>query len=493
MDISTPEIKSVIETLPIGLYAKRRVPLTVVDGEKTSYYNAVTDEIVISADIIKEGMKMIDDPDKMETAIRSMCYHEVSHAILTPRQARVNDCFNIFEDERIETIFSDYYLDTDFKQQLLNINGFKSIDDVPKDGSLTAMQKFYSVVRFGIGEKKFLDRVDDIIRRYSRLTGMTEDRWLVWDYENEISRLYRDITGENPPPAMSSPVPVPMRGSGKDKKDDGKTMDGVAEGEGKDTDLGDDKSESGTTPAHGRANPLSKTELDEIVKDTFIENKFIDKKLTDELSVILENFSKKNNSGSAVATYSGVFNPRSVARREDYKFFDRKASVNGTNKFGTFHLNLFVDESGSFCSSETAMNTLLRSLTEIEKRNKNFTLDVVFCGISERLVTDKRKRVFKASGGNRLDKKTYEIYRKLQKPNTFNYNIACFDGDACSDGGRGDHGFGAFDHNNCTIISDSDNRRYIDTDVHSAKVIYTRNYTDELIRNVTDVLAKAFR
>ena len=81
----------------------------------------------------------------------------------------------------------------------------------------------------------------------------------------------------------------------------------------------------------------------------------------------------------------------------------------------------------------------------------------------------------------------------MQKPNTNNYTIACFDGDACSDGGRGDHGFGAFDHNNCVIISDYDNERYIRNDVHSARVIYTRDYTNELIKNVVDALEKAFR
>ena len=208
--------------------------------------------------------------------------------------------------------------------------------------------------------------------------------------------------------------------------------------------------------------------------------------------MILENFSKKNNSGSALAGYSGTFNARAVVR-EDYKYFERKASINGSNKFGTFHLNLFIDESGSFYRSETAMNTLLRSLTDIERKNPNFTLDVVFCGVGERLVRDKRHRIFKADGGNRLDKETYELYRKLQKPNTYNYTIACFDGDACSDGGRGDHGFGAFDHNNCVIISDYDNERYIRNDVHSARVIYTRDYTNELIKNVVDALEKAFR
>ena len=44
-----------------------------------------------------------------------------------------------------------------------------------------------------------------------------------------------------------------------------------------------------------------------------------------------------------------------------------------------------------------------------------------------------------------------------------------------------------------SIISDYDNERYIRNDVHSARVIYTRDYTNELIKNVVDALEKAFR
>lgn len=489
MDVPVATIKSIAESLPIGLYAKRRIPVAIDEEEPTSYYNPVSDEIVISSSIIQEGLKHVHKKSELETAIRSMLYHEVSHAILTPNKLKMTDWLNIFEDERIETILSDYFLDTDFKKQILNINGFKSLDEVPNPAP-SAMSTFYSVVRFGIGEKRFVDRVDEIIKKYAKLTS-SSDLWSTYYYVDEVKNLYREITGEEPPEErMMTVIPAPF------DEMDGDMEEGEGEGSPMPTGGEDDEEKDGDAkegkPFHGRTNPLNEKEIDKIIKNTFITNKYIDTKLTDELSMILENFSKKNNSGSALAGYSGTFNARAVVR-EDYKYFERKASVNGSNKFGTFHLNLFIDESGSFYRSETTMNTLLRSLTDIERKNPNFTLDVVFCGISERVVKDKRHRIFKAEGGNRLDKKTYDIYRKLQKPNTYNYNIACFDGDACSDGGISDHGFGAFDHNNCVIISDRDNERYISRDVHSARVIYTRNYTDELIKNVTDALEKAFR
>lgn len=491
MNVPVAMIKSIAEGLPIGLYAKRRIPVAIDEKEPTSYYNPVSDEIVISSKIIQEGLKHVHKKKDIEPAVRSMLYHEVSHSILTPNRMKMTDWMNIFEDERIETILGDYFLDVDFKKQILHINGFKSLDEVP-DPAPSAMAKFYSVVRFGIGEKEFVDEVDRIIKDYSKLNASTE-LWQTHYYVDAVKNLYRAITGEEPPTENIITASVPFDIEGEEGEDGEKGEHTLMPS---DTDKENEEEEAGDNakgkPCHGRANPLNQKEIEKLIKSTFINNQYVDTKLTDELSMILENFSKKNNSGSALAGYSGTFNARAVVR-DDYKYFERKASINGSNKFGTFHLNLFIDESGSFYRSETTMNTLLRSLTDIERKNPNFTLDVVFCGVGERLVQDKRHRIFKAEGGNRLDKKTYEIYRKLQKPNTYNYTIACFDGDACSDGGRNDHGFGAFDHNNCVIISDYDNERYIRNDVHSARVIYTRNYTNELIKNVTDALEKAFR
>ena len=490
MKISVPEIKSIAETLPIGLYAKRRIPIAIVENEETSYYNPISDEIIISSKILQEGMEYIHDPREAETAIRSMLYHEVSHAILTPRKMPMTDWLNIFEDERIETLLRDFYLDTDFKKQVLYVNGFTSISEVPTTAS-TSMQKFYSTVRFGVGDLDYVDEVYTIINTYSHINALT-DRWTYRRYTDAVKELYRKITGEDPPSNASKSIALPAwGGSAEDEEKKPSTPDGkmTATESKEDSTNGADAS---SKPDHGYTSPLTPDEIAEIVNQIFTTNPYIDTKLTNELELILAKFSRKNNSGAAVAGYSGTFNTRAVTRN-DYKYFERSMNINGANTYGTFHLNLFIDVSGSFYRSETEMNKLLRSLSDIERKNKNFKLDVVFCGMGERIVEDRRQRIFKADGGNCLDKEIFNIYRRLQKGNTYNYNIACFDGDACSDGGYNDHGFKAFDHNNCTIISDYDNKRYISKDVATAKVIYTNNYTEELIRNVIDALDKAFR
>src|SRR5574344_118919 len=119
MNVPIAMIKSIAEGLPIGLYAKRRIPVAIDEEEPTSYYNPVSDEIVISSKIIQEGLKHVHKKKDIEPAVRSMLYHEVSHSILTPNRMKMTDWMNIFEDERIETILGDYFLDVDFKKQVL--------------------------------------------------------------------------------------------------------------------------------------------------------------------------------------------------------------------------------------------------------------------------------------------------------------------------------------------------------------------------------------
>ena len=140
-------------------------------------------------------------------------------------------------------------------------------------------------------------------------------------------------------------------------------------------------------------------------------------------------------------------------------------------------------------------NYTLEDVIEQFKGYNPVPQNVVFCGYGERGVQSPKDRVLDCDGGNCLDSKIFEIYRKLQKPNTYNYNIVLFDGDAYSSGYRGQKrdGFRAFDFSNCTIISDRENERYISKWVTKAKVIYTKQYTKELLTNIQNTLTRAFR
>ena len=497
------ETKAIADALPIGIYAKRRIRCSLREDENTSFYSPMTDEIIISYPQITGALKMTPEDEDKEVAIRSMLYHEVSHAILTGWNGRVTDQFNIFEDERIETVLNDFYLDVDFAKQVYRINGIQSNDDLkaPKN----ALDAFYQLVRFHKGDADLLDKVKKLLVKYAPLSKTmlnlpSGDGW--WEYNREINDLFNEVKkrfGEPPVSEDDGCESEDGDGSGK-SGDSGKSKDGK-----------DKKDKSGMTDGDGKKvavdvkDAIKKAleagadgDMIEILKEmNSLEKVFsdgvapaYDDDLYKKFDVIISNFNKKNNSGASLTGYSGVFNPRS-AGREDYRYFDRKATVNGTNKFGTFHLNLFLDNSGSFCDNAPIVNAVLGALVRLEKVNRNFSFDVVHCGVGEELITDKAKIGLTCDDGTRLDYDAIELYRKLQKPSTYNYNIVLYDG-SCYDR-RYNDAFKAFNHSNTTIISDISNREEIERYAPNAKQIITKRYTENLLNNIVDTLARAFR
>ena len=484
------ETKAIADALPIGIYAKRRIRCSLREDENTSFYSPMTDEIIISYPQITGALKMTPEDEDKEVAIRSMLYHEVSHAILTGWNGRVTDQFNIFEDERIETVLNDFYLDVDFAKQVYRINGIQSNDDLeaPKD----AMGAFYQLVRFHKGDADLLDRVKKLLVKYAPLSKTIQslpsgEGW--WDYNREINDLFNEVKkrfGE--PPVNEDDGCESKDKDGKGEKD----KSGMTDGDGKKVaiDVKDAIKKALEAGADGDMLEILKemNSLEKVFSDGVAPA--YDDDLYKKFDVIISNFNKKNNSGASLTGYSGVFNPRS-AGREDYRYFDRKATVNGTNKFGTFHLNLFLDNSGSFCDNAPIVNAVLGALVRLEKVNRNFSFDVVHCGVGEELITDKAKIGLTCDDGTKLDYDAIELYRKLQKPSTYNYNIVLYDG-SCYDR-RYNDAFKAFNHSNTTIISDISNREEIERYAPNAKQIITKRYTENLLNNIVDTLTRAFR
>lgn len=498
MEISINEVKTIADSLPIGLYAKRRVKMEVSNSEETSYYSPITDSIVLSYPIIAKGFERLTtaNADEREQAVRSMLYHEVGHAILTCSEGSsyVTPQFNIFEDERLETVLKDYFLNVDFVKQVYAINGVESNDNLPEPQSV--MQAFYHLVRFHKGDADLLKKVEDIIKQYASLNRSYNWEWnryrrAINDLYEELKKRYPDLPSgeEEYENEMSGGMPMEGSGSGSGSADGEDS--GSADGKGKDGGVtkgkGTTKKPFDVSKVFGDGAGLGQS-LDKVFSDGCTPS--YDDELYKKFEMIISNFNKKNNSGSALNGYSGVFNPR-LTTRDDYRYFERKASVNGTNKFGTFHLNLFLDNSGSFCGNRDIVNAMLGALVRLERVNKNFSFNVVHCGVGEELITDKNKYGLTCDDGTSLDDEAETIYRKLQKGNTYNYNIVLYDG-SCYNSSYPD-AFKAFNHANCTIISDPDNRRAIERHAPSAKQIITNNYTEELLGNILTTLEKAFR
>lgn len=518
MDFTFAEVKKIAETLPIGYYAKRRISVGFSENEETSFYNPIEDKITFSYNNIVTALTNAEDMDK-ETAIRSVLYHEVSHAVLTPKFPSVPFYLNIFEDERIETLLKNYYMDTDFNGL---VNAISPYNGEPIEN---AMQAFFILCRHRIGKKPFLDRVERIIKNYAFVN--TESMWTAYSYKYDVESLYEDVTkdfSKNPQDykdgnfendsfaqeVSKNTVKITVDSEeeedgitveDKEKIDASKNAKGSEEVgnsiNGKKADYENEKSENeqgenGEAEEGEEGEETEEAEADgrdglgdRIFRKAF--GNFIDNSLTEKLMNIISVFNKKNNSGNGTVGHSGILNPR-YCGNDDYRFFERKLEARGNNRFGSLHLNLFIDTSGSFMNNKEVVNKLLIALRSVEKKNKNFTFDVVHCGSGEEL-KEKKDCLINPSGGNYVDENFPKLFRKLQKQGTYNYNIILFDGWCCP---VRENIFSCVDTCTTTIISDNDNKTIFEK-MKTAKVIFTKKYTEELYTNVFKALNKAFR
>lgn len=512
MEFTINECSMILKTLPIGYYCGGgKIGLSLSETEETSFYSGADNSITISYPIIAKGLEKVTDEAWKETAVRSMLYHEVSHAILTPTNI-YHYCYNeedrfitnVFEDERIETILNSYYLDVNFKQNLFNIAGEKPTIEEDNPRSI-----FYALVRYRFGEKRLLDKVSEIIEKYKHINRNFEydPKDEIYGYYHEIKDLYNEIKDEVKSKSVNPNSMEQDNDALKDfNSDNVQTGKPKASKDGKKGESKSDKENSneeensaaeGTQDIDENLRNMVKNIISNAKNNGLTEQQNIDlRKAEKTLEMIITNFNKKNSGGNGYNGYSGIFNPRAVTR-DDYKYFDRIASINGNNTFGTCHLNLVIDCSGSFYWNTNIINSLLIMLSKIERKNPNFSMDVSFINTEFKTCKTFKDRKIKCEDGNDIPENWKEIMRKLQKNNSYNYNIVLFDGDALSDNRNGFFKqkkiFKQLDQPNTTLITDSDNIKYMrDNKFTNAKVIVTEHYTDELINNIIKAFSRMF-
>ena len=200
--ITKGEIEQIFNTLPVSYYLGRKINVELNDGN-TSFFDSVKDHICIGANtIIQACSSLSDDILKsidLEEVVRGLLYHEISHVILSPNNLySVNsiykDIINIFEDERIECVLKDFYMNVNFKRNVFLLNNYN-----PAKNPKNALEKFYYIVRFRQGEKEYIDRVNKIIIKYSNINSTYSTHYYnskytaVSNYVNDIIELYEDI------------------------------------------------------------------------------------------------------------------------------------------------------------------------------------------------------------------------------------------------------------------------------------------------------------
>jgi len=576
--LSFEKVNSILVTLPVGYYLGRRINCELEDSDQ-SYHDPFNDLIVI-------GFKQLPcveiegdlDDEEIEKDIRCMLYHEISHVLATPKEMShfyvsdiadrafsmathtsiessakaknykrrindfnekdVHDILNIFEDQRIETIFGSYFKNVDFPNYVKKVNHYEG-PTKPVD----TFDAFYQIVRFNDGPKEFVKRVYNIIKDFTVVKGYDQaNRYFakvmilfldIQDYYKMDAKCEERIASE-----AGAPTKITIKlGSSKDTPDiempDALDIDlnnveieiedtDKEEGDGEDSPAHHDTSKETSEKSkeiEDDKSKISKEDLEKLldaIKDYLVrckksiidedikadyKNEPLDNKVK---TIILNARRKKGLTASSTQTHFGKLNPKYVGRKriEDYKWFDK--SLDGEkNSSSKIQLNLFVDISGSFSGSQQKINELLYSLNELQKRNKDFTCRLVTMG-NENILRDRVSAVI-CREGNYLKNEIIDIYKKVQNKNATNYNIAVFDGDAQSFDGisswsarermRKTHekAWSAWNHPNCVIISDPSNQREFDKWSPIAKRIYTYDYVSKLEDNIIKALEMLFK
>lgn len=479
MSVSRIQVENIFKTLPTGYYVGRQVKNVLTD-EQSSYYDLMNDEIHVSYPMIENVSKSLPDSLTIENDIRCLLYHEVSHALLTSKELRINARTNIFEDERIETVLANYYRGVDFKQFVKRVNNFHN--EKPK----TADEMYYQVVRYRVGPKQFTERVSSIINSYAQITRCS--KWqIVYGYENAIYMLYNDIVKyfneqkQNESNSNSS--------DSQNDESENEQQCSSSNSSNSQSEKSDSQNENNSTSGDTGKTILSNEQIKSLIEVAVAQYDSTD--YQQKINQILSNIKHTaKQTSSAINAYSGVFNPRSVVRN-DFKWFIQQNRTGHIKAFSKIKLNLFIDCSGSFSHNDEKVNKLLKALTVFEKQNKDFSFDLISCGDGQK-IRAKNDRIQRSYGGTYIDCEIVDQFKQVQQADAQNINICLYDGYCAASSYTSRRGgekyLATFNNNRSVLILDNENRQAAEKYCKNAKVIITDNYTEELDKNVFDAL-----
>ena len=555
MQLTKELLQHYINKVPIGYYVGRNVDVTIGDKDDT-YFDLVKGSIVISYPTIKDNARLIKTDADAEKSVRHLIFHELSHALLTPRILHIDMVLNVFEDERIESILKNYYLDTDFKAFVKKLNGFKN---QPPENEWDA---WYQLVRYRRGPVYFLSRVHEIIDDYTHLDIAvsridTEIRSSIRNYEAEVNHLYEEFvkwynqTNPSDLKIDKSLKDLMQNGEGNGQSDD-KNSQQIQVGTGLST-VDNNQSDNNNKDDLEKALQKLLESLKDSKKDLPMEvpkvddkaNKFADVSSIeaidvnegdyDDLYTIIDDSDDKagglwhrpgkdddkvkqkadkavfdmidslisllkttrKNNGSSIAAYSGVINPRNVIR-DDYKYFMQQNRKGHASVYSKMHLNMFIDCSASFKGNDEKVNTLLWALTKFERAVPDFSYDLISCGVGQKL-RPKYNRTQSSYDGTVLTDDIFDMFKKQQFTNAVNMNIVLYDGKVNhlhkykTTGKCIESNWEAFNDVNTVIIVDDSNEDAVNKFCPLAHKIISKDYVDELYKNTYSALLQLIR
>ena len=543
MEITTKKIKEIFDTLPTGYYIGRRLNVVFDENTDSSFYEPLADKVTISAKMIIDACKNATTTVDTEELVRGLLYHEVSHAMLTgktggcePTHSYMRE-INILEDERIETLLKDYYMNTNFKSNIYLINNFKG------EAAKNADEAFYHLVRFNIGPTEWINALVSFLDRYKHLNAISS--YYDWyDYFADCIDFYKNFVNDynNNPEKFDQPQTQnnksqqsennqnqsgnssdsteqsdknnksqPSNKEDENDADDENENNGAADNENDDSqsDASDEENETNESQpeaneeetnsnnsdntyendvvkSHGVGKGLPKDEIKKMAETVF--NQYANGKLKANLFRILSSASyKKGVFEGSTRCYAGHIDPKACGR-DDYKWFVKNTGYGDVNGISKIHLNLFIDNSGSW-SADREINELIKALNEI--KSPTFDFDVIT--INSRIVEwpTTTSYLFKSGGGTDLSNAIAGVIKRHTQHNAQNYNIVVFDGEAHSYGKYTENSepFRHFNTPNSILVVDRKNECFINNLKNCRKKVISSNYAGNFINEVLKLLS----
>lgn len=515
--------QDVLKTLPVGYYLGHPVSLRLDPTGDSTYIELDCERVTVSYNNICEALKNAPDDIDPEPIIRALLYHEISHALLTPRCLlssvsfnfitkccsrykncydkaayiwnHIHDIINIFEDERIETTCRNYYMNVDFKRLLVLLNG-----DPKEFMNRDPIGKFFALVRYRIGPKEQLETVSSIIKQFY---GETYTMQHCEIYAKSIIKLF----------ASMLPSDFQYQHNHNEQDNDAAQdtqKNGAMQDAQKNGSVQNDQNDNAEDQAS--PTPLTDDQIDAIAQA--IEEKLKACPITIEKSRIKEVFKKLSTNDEAAAIraqfervvqtalnkhkaqssgslgYSGRIDPRSAANK-DYRWFAKKSQGSSVKRFSKIQFNLFCDNSGSFYNSRLKMNAVILALKELAATNHDIQVKVIHCG-NGITVPDQESPWLRCCDSSHFDENITKIYKEAQRPDATNINMVVFDGAFYMwDNITESKAFGTFNHPNCIIVSDTDNEDAFNTYAPQArKTFITGRYADTFINQLIDQVGR---
>lgn len=465
MEIRLEEMREIARTLPIGYYLGRKVPVLVEPGDD-AYCDVVKGEIHIGIGLLQQAASQIDAADaaqwSREKLLRCLLYHECGHVLLTPKWAKEwwnlprtpggdpdpdgANLVNIFEDERLEQMLSQFFLGVDFKGfvRLVHKRGVKA----------DRVGEFFKAVRLRQTTPEISAAVDAAVQKLVWCNSQSDNAYVNGQYYQDVlTELVNMIAPysepkpeEQQPEQQEQPKDEKPDGSSEDKSEDEQSKDGSdgkpedeqesgeesSSDKGKSEDKPDDKPDEENDKSGGDAKGREPAKVN-------LPGDFL-KSLADKVFVTppsdventLRRFAvrlSKRKGAQAAGRWSalhGRIDPRRDALDKE-RIFRRKSDV-GASLMTSVHLTLWVDCSGSFRNSKGTLNQILAATSKaMAMSGGKLTVDVVKMDYRA-VVAAQRDWMIDPSGGNAINQTYTDAWRKTRRKDRRNIDIVVFDG-----------------------------------------------------------------